>query len=263
MDPFIIRLFLSFIVAGTWVTLATVISERFGSKIGGLIGNLPANILVSMFFIGWINGPDYAAQTAITVESGMALASIYMFVLIALLKRHKVKAFLPALLIWFISALLLGSLNGHDIWLGVLFYFAVTIPLFWYAEKYLAIKSVSKSVKIKYGPIELGTRALIAGGTVTTAVAIATLVGPSWGGIAATFPAVMTSTIWLMNRSQGADFARAVGKVMLLSSLNVVVYILGVHYLFPLYGIVIGTILSYALALAAVLFIYPLMKRVS
>ena len=50
-DPdhfFVIKVLISFVVAGIWIAGATLLAERFGSKIGGLITNLPSNILISL-----------------------------------------------------------------------------------------------------------------------------------------------------------------------------------------------------------------------
>ena len=35
MDGFYLKLLLSFVVGGIWITLATVVAEKLGSKIGG------------------------------------------------------------------------------------------------------------------------------------------------------------------------------------------------------------------------------------
>ena len=39
---FLSRLALSFLTGAAWVTLSTLASERYGSKLGGLIGGLPS-----------------------------------------------------------------------------------------------------------------------------------------------------------------------------------------------------------------------------
>ena len=55
------KLLLSFLVGGCWVTLTTIIAEKFGSKIGGLLGGLPSTIVVSLLFIGLTQNAEVAS----------------------------------------------------------------------------------------------------------------------------------------------------------------------------------------------------------
>ena len=45
---FLSRVVLSFLVAGSWIALVTLLAERLGSRLGGLFANLPSNILISL-----------------------------------------------------------------------------------------------------------------------------------------------------------------------------------------------------------------------
>jgi len=65
----------------------------------------------------------------------------------------------------------------------------------------------------------------------------------------------------ILTKSQGSEFSQATGKVMMLSSINILVYGLAVHYLYPLLGLFLGTILSYLAAAVWVVLIHPLVKR--
>ena len=64
----------------------------------------------------------------------------------------------------------------------------------------------------------------------------------SWGSTCtnAPFPAVMLSTMYLLTRVQGADFARATGKAMLPASANIVVYSVSVSIIYPIVGLATG-----------------------
>ena len=56
-DLLILHLILAFVVGGTWVSSATLIAERYGSALGGLVGGLPAISIVSFLFIGLNQSP--------------------------------------------------------------------------------------------------------------------------------------------------------------------------------------------------------------
>jgi hypothetical protein len=36
----------AFLIGGIWISLATMLSEKLGSKAGGMVANLPSTILV-------------------------------------------------------------------------------------------------------------------------------------------------------------------------------------------------------------------------
>ena len=46
-DTFILKLALSFLIGGLWITVASVAAERLGSKIGGVIAGLPSTAVVA------------------------------------------------------------------------------------------------------------------------------------------------------------------------------------------------------------------------
>lgn len=258
----VVKILFSFVVAGSWVTLATIISERFGSKIGGLVGNLPSNIVVSLFFMAWMNTPEFAAQAAQTVPFGMLIDSVFLFVLIAALKKYGNWSFGIAIIVWFLLAVPVVLLGYDDMLTGILAYMIVTVILFLVLEKKFSIRSVEKKTTKAYDKTELLGRAALAGGTVATTVAVASFAGPVWGGILSTFPAVMTSTMYLLTRSQGPDFARATGKVMLAASANIIFYGVAVYLTYPAFGMVIGTIVSYIAAAVFVVGFYPVLKKI-
>ena len=64
---FLLNVFLSFVLAGTWISFATILAEKFGSKIGGLIANLPSNILISYLFIALTSSPEFVAEISVSL----------------------------------------------------------------------------------------------------------------------------------------------------------------------------------------------------
>jgi len=262
VDILLLKILLSFFVAGIWITIATVISERFGSKVGGIMGNMPSNILVSLAFMAWTQTPEFAAEAAKMVPMGMAIDAIFLFVLVASMKKYGDKAFALALFVWLLLAIPLGMSKYDDLIVGSIVFFIVTIGLFYILEKKLDIQSVTKKSGKKYSAKELATRMVFAGGVVAASITIAAFLGPVWGGIFSIFPAVMISTMYLLTKSQGVDFARAAGKVMLLASLNIWVYAIGVYYTYPIYGIVWGTAISYFVTAVFVFLIRPVFERI-
>jgi hypothetical protein len=72
--------------------------------------------------------------------------------------------------------------------------------------------------------------------------------GPVLGGIFSAFPAVFTSTLYIVNKNRGIEFSRSITKPLMISAtLTVIPYSIAVRYIYPYMGIWIGTLVSYAL----------------
>jgi hypothetical protein len=260
-DIFITRVILSFIIAGTWITVATILSEKLGTKIGGLIGNLPSNIVVSLFFIGLTQTPEFAATAAKVVPLTMVINSAFLFVFVLVAKKYQKKAFPIALATWFLLAIPVGLIGYNNILTGTIIYILLTIIMFYILEYKMHIPSIQKK-KFHYTIKEILIRAIFAGTIVSTAVIISAILGPIWGGIFSTFPAVMLSSMYILTKAQGLDFARATGKVMLPASANITVYAIAISITYPIYGLIVGTIISYTIATITVIALYPFLKKV-
>jgi len=63
--------------------------------------------------------------------------------------------------------------------------------------------------------------------------------------------------------NQGKAFARATGKIMILSASNIVIYALSVYFTYPSLGIVWGTIISFSMAFLWVALMRPVIGKFS
>lgn len=261
IDSFSIKVIASFLVGGAWITLATVLSERLGSRIGGLLASLPSTMVVALVFLAVTKDDLFAAHAAEAVPLGMLVSTVSLFTYVALVKRLKVLAALPALGAWVVLAYststtkisLAESIGAYAVATGILL--AVL-------DKKFSIKSVGPK-KLAYPPSTLFVRAVFAGSVVASAVVAGTLLGPVWGGLFSVFPAAWLSTMAITTRSLGAEFAQAMGKTMLPAGAASVVYGLAVSFAYPAFGLVAGTVIAYALAAFLMALIYPFLKKIS
>ena len=137
---FLQQLALSVVLAGLWISLASVLSERLGTKLGGMISNMPSTILVSLLFIGITQGPEFAAAATTTVPLGMSLSTIFLFSFIALVHKGLAKAVGGALFIWLALALIASLFQGVGRIGWTLIYFGVALTTYLLAERVLNIK---------------------------------------------------------------------------------------------------------------------------
>lgn len=144
---------------------------------------------------------------------------------------------------------------------AIVLYVLVTSLCFILAERVLRIRAVPhKDTTFSWKQIVL--RALFAGTVVAGAVTIAQFAPPYMTGILATFPAVLSSTLVIFTLSQGTDFARATGKILILSSSNIIIYSWIAGLTFPSLGPWIGTVLSFAASIAYVALLGKLIAKI-
>jgi len=246
MNSVLVRIGLSFFVAGFWIAFATFLGERLGSHKAGLIANLPSNILISMLFMGITRGPEYAAAATAGVPMGMMVDSVFLAVFIFLLRRGVWVALSLGLAFWALSAfVVIVLLPPLGILASLAAYFIVSTGLFILVHRWLGRPKVEKKPVVLSWKI-IALRAFFAGSVVAGAVAVAQVAPPYMTGVLATFPAALTSTMVIISLSQGTLFAQATGKILLLSSTNIIVYAALVSLFFPPLGPWLGTLLSFA-----------------
>jgi hypothetical protein len=257
----IMHIALAFVVAGLWISLSTLAGERLGSRLGGLIANLPSNIVVSLLFMALTQGPDYAMKAAGSVPVGMAVDTIFLLAMVATLRRGLVTALISGLVAWFATAALAISLPPLSAIGSILLYAIVCIASFVIADLGLKVRAVPKR-PVPFRPSTLIVRAIFAGTIVAGAVTAAQVAPPYLTGIVAVFPAVLLSTMTILTRAQGTDFSRETGKVLILSSSNIIVYAAVVALLYPVIGPWWGTLCAFVAAVLFVALLLPVSKRI-
>ncbi len=256
------QVLLSFLIAGSWIALLTLMAERFGSKAGGLIANLPSNIMITLIFITISHGTGFVGVMLPAIPVGLLIDSVFLVVFILLLNYNLLISILGSLGCWIILALVANRIQMESLWINIANYFIVTIVAFLFVEYGWKIPAVGRSGK-KYTIGQMAIRVAFAGGIVGGVVLISHFVPAYLTGIISTFPAVLFSSMVILAVNQGKAFAQATGKVMILSTSNILVYALAVYYTYPLLGIIGGTIVSFILAFAWVAMLRPVMKRFS
>ena len=124
---FVLNVLLSFVIAGSWIAFSSLIAERLGSKVGGLIANLPSNILISLVFVTFVKDIDYVADAVMAVPTGLISVTVFMLVFIMLLKYGLYVASFFSLLIWFANALLINYIGEVNLLFGIITYVVFVI----------------------------------------------------------------------------------------------------------------------------------------
>ena len=256
----ILQIALSFVVAGLWISSATLVGERLGSRLAGLVTNLPSTIVVAMLFVALTRGPAYAAVAAASVGIGMGLCILFLVAFILAVPHGLGFALGAAFGTWLLAAWLANLMPPPSLARGVLLFLLVNVLAMLALEYLLAIPSAPQRER-PFSYLVLVCRALFAGGVVAGAVTAAQLAPPFLAGVLSCFPAMYSTSLVILARSQGASFARASGKVMVFSCSSIIIYAAAVAALFPRVGIWLGTLLGYALAALYLAILAPFSRK--
>lgn len=238
------KLALSFVVGSGWVALSTVAADRYGSKIGGLIGGLPSTVFVSLLFIGFTQTPLVASETTTLMPVTQGINGIFIIVYLLLVKRGLVAGLLSALGAWFILAGCIAAIGIQHFWVSLCGWALCFLGCYVMVERVMKIPARGE-MNIRCTLPQVGLRALFGGAVIAFAVWAGKILGPAYAGIFATFPAMFFSTLAITYRTGGPEFSRAVGKAMMMSGMvNVALYAIAVRYLYIWCGLIQGTTLA-------------------
>lgn len=260
---FLIKLIITFLVGSLWITGATLLAERFGSKIGGVIGGMPSSIVIALLFIGWTQTPVAASQATVVVPIVMGFNALFIIIYAFLIRKSFVLALLGGLFVWLCLSLSL-VLTHFDNFALSLFGFVVLLLISYLVMEYgLRVKSLAGR-KASFSLSNVLLRGLVSGVIITLAVAIAKLGGPLFGGVFASFPAVFFSTMILTYFAQGREFSVSVMKTLMISgTINTVVYASAVRFLYPPLGLIWGTIGAFLISLVSMYIVFQLVKKIA
>ncbi len=259
-DPFIFKLALSFITGSLWITFGTVLAERYGTKIGGLVAGLPSTILVSLFFIAWTQSLETAtaATTAVPVVGG--INCLFIIVYIYLVRVNFWLALAGALAIWFFLSLILVIMKFNNFPISVFAYICMLAFSYWVAERRLAVRSETGR-KIQYTIPIILYRGIFSGLVIVIAVVMTKVGGPLIGGMFAMFPAMFIGTLFITYFTHGASFSAAVMKASILGAISVVVYGASVRYTYVPLGLLAGSFVSLLISFFCSFMIHQFMAK--
>ena len=248
-DIFLFKLLISFIIGSLWITGSTILAEKFGPKVGGVIAGMPSSIVIGLFFIGWTQTPLIAAQSAVIVPIAQGISALYIFMYSYLVRYNFHLSILVSACMWFVLTLGLVFFKFNNFGLSLLGYALFLLISYLLMEYVLQIKSI-RGQSYHFSVSNIVFRAVLSGTIIALTVAFAKLGGPLVGGAFASFPAVFISSMIITYLSQGSAFSTGVMKILMLSgTTSVTVYATAVKFLYPMFGLIGGTISSFLISL--------------
>lgn len=175
-ELFWLRVFLSFIIGGTWLMLISVIAERKGTKLGGLLGGLPHTVLVALLFIGINQGADFAAESAASTVVPFIVNPFFLWLLATKARQSLKIALLLAATFRLAAMVVVRGLQLTDIWVNLVIWLAGMVVLLVRFQRILPVNDV-KGAAVSFTKRQLTMRAVFAGVIIASAV-----IGGKYGG---------------------------------------------------------------------------------
>jgi len=251
---------LSFAITAIWVSLATVVTERLGTRVGGVVTTLPSALVVALYFIAVEEGADFAADVAAVVPAEMGINAVFLAVFVSLAHLGLPRALPVALGVWSLLSYGLYLSDLATLWPSMaIFLVLVVTTTAWLRVHRRFTQQAGRH--IAYTPGEIAFRGLFAGLMITVSLVGASLGGATLGGILSVFPAIFTSTMVILYLRQGSEFTGATGSTMVVGSANVVVYSLVVYLTYPGLGLILGTVTALAVSYAWSMGLYQAVKQ--
>lgn len=253
---------LSATFAGLVAIGATRAIERWGGRLGGVLGSIPTTIVpASLGIAAGSASPAEYQQAMLAVPAGMLLNAAYLLLWRLLPPRLPTGS--PRLPLVLLGALTGWALGATLVVLGGAAWTAAgwpMLPLALVTTLVMLILGMRACLRPwpaprggqRVGPLVLLARGSLAATAIGAAVLIASTGHPLLAGLASVFPAIFTTTMVSLWLSQGEAVPTGAVGPMMLGSASVAVYALGASALVPAWGTVPGNASSWLIAVAGV-----------
>ena len=263
---FIIQLIVSFFVGGGFVALLTLLAEKAGSRLSGIIISFPSTALLGFFFLAWTQSPEEVALIvpATLIPMGITVLFPVFYIYIARFGSVFIKKRLLLILfsfsisvsIWLLLALFVTEHKLSSLVYGIIGYLVLTIIAYFFLRKSNTQHLQSHS----YSVWQIIGRAVFVGFIIALIVFLGEVASPFWGGVFAMFPAALSASLIVIHWYYGHKNLFELCRKIPLGSLSIFVYTIVVMLVFPIYGFVLGTVIALMSSLATSLLLSFLSK---
>lgn len=256
-------------IAGALVVLVvTYIADKFGPKISGLLSAFPTVSATSLIIMSVEHGDRFASDASLSTLFGLTACIFftlgfyhgYRYYLGESAKKKTSSALIVGFTVYSIFVLV----YLYFVSAGTLYNWIPLIATFVGVRLLLTRAKVKKKLfaKRKVRVPEHLTRAALGGGFVVMATVMADFLGPVYGGIFSAFPATVAPILIIISLTRSESFLITAVKRVPAALLATGAFALGVWWIYPTQGVVIGTIIAYVLYGVAIVALNQLERRI-
>ena len=222
------------------------VAEKISARLAGLLAGYPIGTAIILHFYGLEYGAQFAADAAIFNLCGLLASQCFAYT------YHRVSQRTPSLGI--VSTLALTGYLLPACVVSQLHPTRVTaLAIAVLATALFCILFRNHKARPSAAPRTWSLR-LVAGRLIFTATLVlavtefAEMIGPTWAGLFSAFPVALYPLVFLLHREYGAGTARVILGNFPYGLWSVIAYALTVSLVYPLYGVIWGTLLGFAVA---------------
>ena len=222
------------------------VAEKISVRLAGLLSGYPIGTAIILHFYGLEYGAKFAADAAIFNLCGLLASQCFAYTYYRTSQKTTSLAVtsLLALTGYLLPAFMVSKTNPTRLTALAIALIATTLFCILLRDK--KFKQVAKS--------QAWSARLVAGRLIFTAALVlvvtgfADIVGPSWAGLFSAFPVALYPLVVLMHREYGPETAQNILGNFPYGLWSVIAYSLTVSLVYPLYGVILGTLLGFAVA---------------
>lgn len=243
-DLFLLRLFASFSAGFVIVALVTALADIFGEGPAGFIGGIPSAGPVSLLFIGLTQSTSAAVQAVSLFPLGFSSTFAFLLFFAAPRQMSLSVRMASALGLWLPISVAIAVWNPQDFELSVPASIVIALVVLLLRRRIHTERTNHLTIRPSLRLTIL--RGALGGFVVVTVVVLSVVSGPHVGGVFAAAPAIWSSSLYVTAKAKGVEFSRSLTLSFMQTSIfTVIPYGVAAEYLFPAYGIWLGTLLSF------------------
>jgi uncharacterized membrane protein (GlpM family) len=241
------------------VVLLSLIAERAGPRIAGIVSGYPLGAAISLYFIGLEIGPGFAAQSALFTAAGLAATVAFVGGYLLGIRFAEGHHRLPSL-----AFSILPGIAAY----GLVAWLLSFMPINWASAPLIAITSMALAAwvfrripdakiqqKIHLGFNVALLRAAFAALVILAITTVAGVVGPRWAGLFSAFPITMLPLLAIIQFTYQPAHVRTIIKNVPRGLGSLLIYAMVVFASYKGLGLAWGTLIGY---LAATLYLIVL-----
>ena len=259
MLSFLLQTIVPFLLSALVVVIITIIAERFGTKVGGILGTLPSTIVIAFLFIALTNSINFAVESVSIVPAEMGINLIFLMLFAVLAYKSFKLAVVGSLGVWTVLSFILYLSNLNIFLIAVAFYIIALLSTFIILEKGVKIPSMGRRY-VQYSAIKIMMRGIIAGLVIAVAVVLSNI-SPILSGIFSVFPAIFLSTMIISYREHGPNFVGGMAKSMIFGTPSVTSYAVAIYFLYPAIGVILGSFIAYCVGILMTVILFSIRQK--
>lgn len=222
------------------------VAEKISTRLAGLLSGYPIGTAIILHFYGLEYGARFAADAALFNLCGLLASQCFAYVYYRATQRTAslVAPSCLALAAYLLPALILSQTEPSR--LTALLVATLATALFC-----LLLRGSREKQKhaARSWSVRLVTGRLLFTATLVLMVTeCADLVGPGWAGLFSAFPVALYPLVFLLHKEHGPETARAILGNFPYGLWSVIAYAMTVSLLYPVYGVIWGTLIGFAVA---------------